>query len=112
MLAIATGQHADAKFAFDPTRPADNAYMDVWREHVADAIQQRRTGGRRASQRQRPALFAADLDSLGIRHEREEWVSMPASTAAMCEHVHAVLSDDAEAAFFVAVRMDPSKQFT
>ena len=112
MLAIATGQHADANFAFDPTRPADNAYMDVRRQHVADAIQQRRTSGRRASQRQRPALFTADLDSLGIRHEREEWVSMPASTAAMCEHIHAVLHGDADDAFFVAVRMDPSKLFT
>ena len=110
--AVLTGHLAGAKFAFDMLRPADSVYFDVRREHMADVVQQLRTGGRRTSQRQRPSLFAADLESLGIRHEREEWLSMPHSAAVMREHVSAALSGDADAAFFVAVRMDPSKGFT
>jgi hypothetical protein len=109
--AVLTGQLANAKFAFDMLR-CDNVYFDVRREHMADVVQQLHSGGRRTGQRQRPSLFAADLESLGIRHEREEWLSMPHSAAVMREHVSAALSGDADAAFFVAARMDPSKGFT
>jgi len=109
--AVLTGQLADAKFTFDMLR-RDDVYFDVRREHMAEVVQQLRSGGRRTGQRQRPSLFAADLESLGIRHEREEWLSMPHSAAVMREHVSAALSGDADAAFFVAVRMDPSKGFT